>query len=406
MNAEKSIIDNEAGLARQREVAFGIQRRLVAHIRDGSTDRETGPMRNDPAVYTSQQWYELEQKYIFGDLPLMAGMTGDIPEPGDKMLFDAAGPSILIVRTQSGVLKAFLNMCTHRAAKLVTECKRSTRMTCRFHGWTYNLDGKLVGHPSAVSFDGIDKSEFELIEVPVQEWRGLIFVLARPGSADELDVEAYLGEFAPELAQMNFETAAPVKKSRLNVEANWKYAYDTYGEGYHFGALHPTSIGITAHTDMMAHDKFGLHTRTNFPYRDLDEQVDQPEQEWKRRPYGGIHMLFPNTIINITSMGPGQVFNVSRAFPDGGPHKGFSLHDCYRSGSVPADTDMQPWAEFHDFIMNVIQNEDYSVSADGQRNLKYAPESFKVTYGSNEGVLHRFHNNLTRIINSKREADK
>lgn len=389
----------ETGADRQKRVALDIQRRLVAHIRDKSTDLESAPMQNDAAAYTSQHWYELEQERVFTQLPLLVGMSSDLPEPGSKMLFEAVGPSILIVRTQEGSLKAFLNMCTHRAATLVTECTTAKRMTCGFHGLTFNLDGDLVGQPGGQrGFADLDKAQFKLIEVPVQEWRGLIFVIARPGSNDEIDVEGYLGTFAPELAQMGFERAMPIKKSRLDVASNWKYAYDTYGEGYHFSTLHPTTISRTAHNDMVVHDKFGLHARINFPYRDQDAYVDKPEEDWTRRPYGGVHLLFPNTVINVSSMGPGQVFSIYRLFPDGGPDKAFSLMAAYRSGEVPPETDMKPWEDFHDFIMNVISTEDYSISESGQRNLRYAPADFRVTYGANEGVLHDFHRNLANMI--------
>lgn len=390
---------HETGLERQKRVALDIQRRLIDHIRTGGTDLETGLAQNSAEAYTSQAWYEREQEKVFTRLPLVAGMSRDLPEPGSKMLFEAAGPSIVIVRTQNGTLKAYLNMCTHRAARLVSECTTAKRMTCGFHGWTFNLEGDLIAQPGGKrGFAGMDKAQFRLIEVPVQEWHGLIFVIARPGTRADIDVEAYLGSFAPELAQMGFERANPIRQTRLDVAANWKYAYDTYGEGYHFATLHPTTIARTAHSDMVVHDKFGLHARINFPYHDQDTYVDKPEEEWVRRPYGGVHLLFPNTVINVSSMGPGQVFSIYRMFPDGGPNKAFSLMAAYRSGEVPDDVDMKPWEDFHDFIMNVVATEDYSISASGQRNLRYAPPGFKVTYGANEGVLQHFHRNLAEHL--------
>jgi phenylpropionate dioxygenase-like ring-hydroxylating dioxygenase large terminal subunit len=390
---------DETGLERQKRVGLDIQRRLIDHIRTGGTDLEAGPAQNSAEAYTSQAWYELEREKVFTRLPLVAGMSRDLPEPGSKMLFEAAGPSIVIVRTQDRTLKAYLNMCTHRAARLVSECTTAKRMTCGFHGWTFNLEGDLIAQPGGKrGFAGMDKAQFRLIEVPVQEWHGLIFVIARPGTRADIDVEAYLGSFAPELAQMGFERANPIRATRLDVAANWKYAYDTYGEGYHFATLHPTTIARTAHSDMVVHDKFGLHARINFPYHDQDAYVDKPEEEWVRRPYGGVHLLFPNTVINVSSMGPGQVFSIYRMFPDGGPNKAFSLMAAYRSGEVPDDVDMKPWEDFHDFIMNVVATEDYSISASGQRNLRYAPPGFKVTYGANEGVLQHFHRNLAEHL--------
>lgn len=398
MSAEGIPATKGEGESRQQAVAMDIQRRLVDHIRNRSTDREAAPVTNDPGVYTSRHWHELEQQKVFQALPLLVGMSCDIPNSGDKILFDAAGPQIVILRAGDGGVRAYLNMCTHRAAQLVTKCTPSKRMTCGFHGWTFDLEGNLIGQPSGASFEGLDKSRFRLISVPVQEWRGLIFVIARPGTADDIDVENFLGAFAPELAQMNFEDAVPVKSNRIDVAANWKYAYDTYGEGYHFSTLHPTTIAMTAHSDMVAHDVFGLHQRINFPYKNLDQCVDMNEADWPRRPYGGVHLLFPNSVINVSSMGPGQVFSIYRLFPDGGPDKAFSLMAAYRSGNVPPETDMKPWEEFHDFITRVVETEDYSISATGQRNLRYAPSHFRLTFGRNEGVLHRFHRQIAEII--------
>lgn len=383
---------------RQRDVAMNIQRRLVDHIRNGTTDRVSGPMRNAGAAYSASHWHDLEQEKVFQALPLLACLSADIPNAGDKHLFEAAGPSILIVRTVEGTVRAYLNMCTHRAAKLVTKCTSAKRMTCGFHGWTFDLEGHLVGLPGAENFEGLDRSEFSLVTVPCQEWKGLVFVIARAGPADAIDVETHLGTFAPELAQMDFAAASPVKASRVDVEANWKYALDTYGEGYHFSTLHPTSIGKTAYTDMMVMDTFGYHHRINFPYKAQAEYIELPEADWPRRPYGGIHLLFPNTIINISSMGPGQVFGVYRMFPDGGPDRAFTLMATYRSGTVPAETDRQPWIDFHDFIETVVRTEDYSISASGQANLKHAPAGFNVTYGSNEGTLQRFHRHIAELI--------
>lgn len=389
---------NRAGRARQDDIAMDIQRRLVDHIRNGTTDRVEGPMQNAGAAYSSRQWHEAEQDRVFGSLPLLACLSADMPAPGDKYLFDAAGPAIVIVRTGDGSVRAYLNMCTHRAARLVNTCTSAKRMTCGFHGWTFDLQGKLIGMPGSEKFDGLDREGFRLISVPCQEWNGLIFVIARAGEPDAIDVDAHLGAFAPELAQMDFASASPIKTSRVDVEANWKYALDTYGEGYHFSTLHPTTIGLTAHNDMMVMDLFGWHHRINFPYKSQNEYVDLPEAEWPRRPYGGIHLLFPNTIINVSSMGPGQVFGVYRMFPDAGPDRAFTLMATYRSGTVAADVDPQPWVDFHDFIETVVRTEDYSISASGQANLRYAPDDFKVTYGSNEGTLQRFHRHIAELI--------
>ena len=171
----------------------------------------------------------------------MAGLSGDIPEPGDMLLFDAAGLAILIVRARSGELRAFLNMCMHRGARLVSDCRRRNLVTCPFHGWSFDLDGRLVGLPGAVSFEGVERADRGLIPVPVAEWAGLIFVKAHAGD-EAIDAEAWLGELATVVAGLALADAVPIKHSRIDVEANWKFTLDTYGEGYHFAALHPTTF--------------------------------------------------------------------------------------------------------------------------------------------------------------------
>ncbi len=133
-------------------------------------------------------------------------------------------------------------------------------MTCPFHGWTYDFEGKLIGLPGEKGFEGIDREELGLMRVPVAEWHGMIFVKASPGD-EEIDVEGFLGSFAPELAQLDFANARPVIKSRLEVDANWKLALDTYGESYHFATLHPATIGRMSYTDVMFYDSYPPHHR-------------------------------------------------------------------------------------------------------------------------------------------------
>ena len=400
------------GAERQRDVARDMQRRMMALVREKETDREAGPMRNDPAAYVDPHWFDAEKREIFRKMPLLVGLSRDIPEPGNKMVFDAVGPSILVVRAKDGGVNAFFNMCPHRAATVVPDCAthHGKLMTCPFHGWTFDLEGKLVGLPGPEGFRGVEKSDIGLIKVPVAEWHGMIFVIARAGD-DEIDVEAHLGAFGPELAQLDLANAKPIRKSRLDVDANWKYALDTYGEGYHFSTLHPTSIGLSALTDIMLYQDFAPHHRLGFPHIDMVEQCKQPESEWPEKPYGGIHMMFPNTVFNIgaidryepvagaiTNRPAAHAFGIYRMFPGDEPGKAFTLMATYRSGNVEDEEDVKPWEDFHDFIENVVRTEDYSVSKEGQRNLEHAPEGYQMIYGSNEISLQRFHRQIADRI--------
>ena len=393
-----SVPDAEAA-ARRAESHYGLRRRTLERMRSKTTDLDKVPMRIDPRLYTDPAYFERERQTLFRETPILAGLSMDVAAPGDMMVFDALGPSILITRDKEGKVNAFLNMCMHRAAKLVTECNRRTRMTCRFHGWTYDLQGKLIGLPGKEGFEGIDRADLGLLRVPVAEWKGMIFVRGTPGSAP-IDVADHLGDFGDELAALELDKAKPVAASRIDCDANWKYAYDTYGESYHFASLHPTTIGALAFSNIMVYDPFeNGHCRLGFPREEFMDYADQDEADWPHTDYGGLYMLFPNVSINVNSMkGGGQFYGISRVYPGDQVNRSFSLLNTYQPAHSSHSDEIERWQEIHNFVEHVVSTEDYSVSRDGQENLQWAPEGFCTTLGRNEIALQHFHRRLAGIM--------
>jgi nitrite reductase/ring-hydroxylating ferredoxin subunit len=376
-----------------------LERRTVAHLAaGGTTDWGPATMMVAPGEYTDPARAEAERRELFGKVPLLAGLSCEVANPGDVLLFDSAGPAILIVRNRDGVLNAFLNMCTHRAARLVNDCSRRKLISCPFHAWSFDLDGKLVAIPGEASFETIDRATRSLVRVPVAEWGGMVFVKAHAGE-EVIDVEGWLGDLGPELLRLNLAGVSLIKHSRVEVDANWKYALDTYGEGYHFGALHPTTFGTTTHSNVILCDLFGPHYRVNFTnvgYRDL---VGVDEKDWPVIPYGGSHLVFPNSIVYGAPMdGGGSMIGMYRLYPGDEPGKSFTIMSTYRGGDVPAETPDAAFEGAHDFIQQVVTTEDYSVSKEGQRNLEHAPEGFKIVYGRNEFALQNTHRHIAAII--------
>jgi phenylpropionate dioxygenase-like ring-hydroxylating dioxygenase large terminal subunit len=390
---------------RRRRVARAIQRRMVAHIAAGrTTDFSPGPLENDPAVYTDLARAELEKRELFCKLPLVAGFSRDAPGPGDSMLFEELGQSILIVRGEDGMLRGFLNMCTHRGAKLVRassdgNCERRTRLTCPFHAWNFNLDGTLAAVPGQQGFEGIDMCQRNLVPVPVAEWGGIIFVRAAAG-ADMLDIPTHLGVFAPELEQLELAGALPVKSSMLTADTNWKFALDTYCEGYHFATLHASTIGTTHYSNVAVFDAFGPHWRINFPGKSVASLVGVHETEWPECDYEGVHFIFPNTIIVVGAVEPGKGFvRVFRLFPGRTPGK----MSCHVTAYILPDTQTGEYraaeVEFAgDDSDSVVTQEDYRVAVEAYANLTNAPAGFKVVYGRNEIALQAFHRSICEAI--------
>lgn len=379
---------------------YELRKRTLRHMREGTTDLDTGPMKIDPAIYTDPDYAKREQRAIFSHMPILACLSLDLPEPGSKITFDALGPAVLLVRNKEGEVRAFLNMCTHRAARLVTECDTAKRMTCPFHAWTFDLDGKLIGLPGKSGFEGIDRAELGLVPVTCAEKYGMVFVRLDP-DLGPIDVDAHLGNFVNEIAHLELDKAAPVCSSQILAGANWKYALDTYGESYHFSTLHPETIGKLAPSNIMVYDNYGLHARLAFPREEFMPYQDKPESEWPHTDYGGLYMLFPNVVINVNSIpGIGQFYGVSRVFPGETTNDSRTLMTTYQPAHAGEEVDRAKWEEMHRFIDHVISTEDYSVSASGQANLRHAPASFRTILGANEIALQHWHRNAQEILRS------
>lgn len=398
------IDDRRPRSPRKADTMRDLERRMVAHLAaGGTTDLANTPATVASGEYTDPARFELEKRELFGKLPLLACLSKDIAQPGDMFTFDEAGPAILIVRGQDGRARAFLNMCTHRAARLVAECQKRKLIVCPFHAWSFDLEGRLAALPGEACFEGMDRAERSLVRVPVGEWGGMVFVKAHAGE-EEIDVEAWLGDMGPQLLALNLAGARPIKLDRVETEANWKYCLDTYGEAYHFSSLHTTTFGTSSRSNVALYDNFGLHYRVGFTAKAYEDLVGKPEPEWPETPYGGSHFIFPNSIVYGAPMeGGGSMIGMYRLYPGDVPGRCRTLLSVHRAANAPESTADEVFAAAHDYIVSVVTSEDYSVSKEGQRNLSYAPPGFRMVFGKNEAALQDVHRNINRTLGLEAE---
>lgn len=366
-----------------------------------TTSMADAPLPLHKSVYTGEARFNREREHIFLSQPILAGLSGDIPNPGDVVLFDAAGPSILVMRGKDGAVRAFLNMCTHRGAKLIEQNEpwsgHSPRIACPFHAWTFDSSGDLVGQPGKAGFEGCEIGARNLLEVPSAEYHGMIFVRANP-DGDPIDPEAHLGDFAPVLQQLELGRAEPVKKGIMTADSNWKFALDTYGEGYHFKMLHASTIGATHYSDVGFYEPYGKHHRVSFPSKDIGELVGKDENDWPDSEYGGVHFIFPNTVVFFGAVTPGVYFTqIFRLFPDG-VGKTRCQFAVYAPFGVESDDHKNMCEMAYDATAEVVQTEDYRVSSHGYSNLMTAPDDYHVVIGANEAALHGVHKNIAETI--------
>ena len=353
------------------------------------------------SIYTGEERFQAEKNSIFLNEPLVACLSQDIAEPGDAILFDAAGPSIIVSRGKDGQARAFLNMCTHRGAKIIEDHEpwsgKSKRLTCPFHAWTFNSDGKLVGQPGKESFEGCDIGKRDLIEVPCSEHIGLVLVRANP-DGEPIDAEKFLGDFADVLVQLELWRSEPVKKGILTADSNWKFALDTYGESYHFGTLHKSTIAKTNYSDKNLFEAFGRHHRVTFPKLSVGDLLDKDESEWPDYEYGGVHFLFPNTVIFYGAVAADMFFTqVFRLFPDG-VGKTRCHFAVYAPFGVSSDQHRNSCVAAYDATATVVQTEDYRVASHGYDNLLSTPKDYHVVLGANEMALQAVHEHIAEVI--------
>lgn len=376
--------------AARRQSHTALRRALVDRLREGTTDLAETVMEVDAATYVDPARHAAE-RVAFRKVPILACLSNDIASPGDKLLFDALGPEILILRGEDGAVRAFLNMCPHRAARLVTSCDHRKRMTCRFHGWTFDLAGKLVGLPGPEGFAGLDREARGLVAVPVAEWAGMVFVRADPDSGP-IDVEAWLGPMAVELAHLELDRARPMRHSRLESATNWKLAWDTYCESYHFATLHATTVAPRLVSNVMALTAHGRHARMGFPRKDWYALAKAPEAEWPDENFGGNYFIFPNINLNVSEGPNGEMFyGFYHLYPGETPGSTVTRMATYRPAHADGPQPDEDWANLHGFIEEVVRTEDYSVSEEAYRNLASAPEGFRPVFGANEVLVQKWH---------------
>ena len=375
-------------------------RKQVEVVRSG-THMAKAPLPLHKSVYTSQARFEAETRHIFLDQPLLACLSGDIPNIGDILVFDAAGPSILVIRGKDGEARAFLNMCTHRGAKLIEESEpwkgNAKKMTCPFHAWTFDTSGNLIGQPGKAGFANCDIGGRNLIDVPCEEYLGMVFVRAN-ADGEPINAKAHLGSFGEQLEQLELGRAEPVKKGILTADSNWKFALDTYGESYHFSTLHKSSIAKVNYNDKSVFDPYDQHHRVEFPKFYVGELLDKDESEWPNTIYSGVHFLFPNSIIYFGAVKPGVFFTqVFRLFPDG-VGKTRCHFAVYAPFGVQDEAQRQDCEVTYDLTARIVQQEDYHIASQGFANLLHAPKNHHVIIGANEIALHDVHKNIAATI--------
>lgn len=204
----------------------------------------TDPVPVEP--YVSQAWYEQERDQVFGRAWLCMGRIEQLPERNSFITrqVEICKTFILLTRDASGIVRAFHNVCAHRANMLVLEKEgKSSRFACNYHRWTYSNNGDCIGVPDASNFFNLDLKACGLTPIACDVWEGWIFVNLQ--KKPEVSLLEFLGEFGTRFKDIPAPSAAQSFTVVSNLRANWKVIADAFAETYHVPAIHPQTIGTT-----------------------------------------------------------------------------------------------------------------------------------------------------------------
>ncbi|HEV3440685.1 MAG TPA: SRPBCC family protein [Gemmata sp.] len=194
--------------------------------------------------YTASEVAHLERDAVFARTWQLVGRCEQVATPGAFITANIAGEPLLVVRGEDGVLRAFFNVCRHKAGPLCTEeCGIVTKLRCRYHGWTYDLAGHLRGTPEFDGVLGFAKEENGLVPVAVAEWGPFVWVhLEKPTEP----LEQFLHPL-PAWVESRSSTAGMKWYARktYDLACNWKVYVDNYLDGgYHVSTVHPGLAGV------------------------------------------------------------------------------------------------------------------------------------------------------------------
>jgi phenylpropionate dioxygenase-like ring-hydroxylating dioxygenase large terminal subunit len=363
----------------QRNAVIELNRRLIQRVSTDTTDEAPSTLSEPASVFLDRERWLREREIFFLATPQVIGFAGQVAQPGSYLAVEVLNIPIVVTRAEDGVLRAFINACAHRGARVADGCGIKKRLTCGFHGWSYALDGRLAGRPQAAAFDTADAS-CNLLELPVSDRSGLLVVGLR-SDIDRHAVEHALDAIAPAFAGFGFERMHTIETQRFEVAANWKLVVGLSHESYHFATLHRTTLSplMTAHA---AIDEFGRHTRWAFPLRGIERLNDIDESEWPALPQAVLsHTVFPGTVI-VVSHNDAQMIRVE---PGASPDSSV----IYYSGVCADPARSEESRQAYRFGGDIFSREDLRAALECQQGLAAGRPA--VIIGRNEPIVQFWH---------------
>ena len=355
-------------------------------IAGGYDQNPAAAMSLNAEAYTDPAWFALEQNAIFAKSWQWVCHVEKVREPGQYVTATIAGRSIVVLRDREGALRAFYNVCKHRAHELLEGEGTANHIMCPYHAWVYRLDGGLHRAPHTESLVGFNKDEICLDAVRVEAFCGFIYVNLESNAAPLAEQSGDLGReimyWAPEVEELTFG-----HRLTYDIKSNWKNVVDNFLECYHCPTAHKdfcTLVDMDTYK-VTTHGMYSSHMadagqNANSAY-DVSNAAVKTHAVWWMYPTTCI-MRYPGRpsmiILNIIPMGPDRTLET---------------YDFYLVDQTPDDAEKEAIR----YLDEVLQVEDIGLVESVQRGMATpAFDQGRIVHdpegsGKSEHAVHHFH---------------
>lgn len=353
----------------------------IEHMDAGTTDLGEKVTSNPVSSYLDQACFESELKTVIGNRPLPVVASTQLPKPGDYLAREFCGVPVLVLRGQDGKLRAYLNVCHHRGARLVASGRGEnlSDITCPFHGWAYRDKGELFHVPQIKKcFPSAKLDGHGLVELKTTESLGMLWVLLNPQS--DFPIESAFDAFAADFSHLKVHPQFALPEFIHLGKFNWKIGVEAFLEVDHFPFAHAPYLTDIQFPSLSLVDKMDENFRIVVPLK--KPQLQEFVLEWAQVMY----FIFPSTFL-LFYKSHVALLNLLPVAADKTEFRYIPL--------VPNQSDLEDIKirEKADFLKIILQ-QDFEILEGIQKGLRSGAND-QFTFTRTEQVLGDFHKTLS-----------
>ncbi|WP_209509326.1 aromatic ring-hydroxylating oxygenase subunit alpha [Ruegeria sp. HKCCE4150] len=337
-------------------------------------------------AYVDPSWYQVDQNEVLAKTWQWVCHVEKLRVPGSYTTVEIAGRPIAVVRDREGTLRAFYNVCKHRAHHLLSGEGETTRIMCPYHAWVYKLDGQLVRAPETENLTNFKTSDICLDQVQVEEFAGFIYVNldsnAQPLSEVSGNLETEIRHWAPDIEQLSFG-----HRLTYDIKSNWKNVVDNFLECYHCPTAHKDFCDLVD-MDTYKVTTYGIYSShmaeagkgANTAY-DVSNATVRTHAVW---------WLWPTTCLMRY---PGRSSMIVLNIIPIGPDRTLETYDFFLETPEPDEAELEAIR----YLDEVLQREDIDIVESVQRGMNTpAFTQGRIVHdpngsGKSEHAVHHFH---------------